>query len=425
MTRPRADPRSLAELEALVARLDPRAPIGAEGALAVLRDGLGASVRTDDARYFGMPHASPLDAAVAADALVSEANPELATLEHAPFAVVAEARALQWVGERLGVAGDGVFTGGGAESNLSALLVALSRDPAFATGGVRALAKEPRVYASIEAHPSVVRAARLSGLGDAAVQPVAVDESGAMRADALRDAIGKDVAAGRAPLLVVATAGTTARGAFDPLHDAADAAARSGALLHVDAAWGGMLAFSSRSDALAGIERADTVAFDAHKGLFAPLGTGMLFVKDEDALVRTFGVRAGYLPRGDARDPVRRGLRWSRRFDGARVLAVLATLGDEGIRRRIDRFSALADRLSARLAARGFRVLPRSPLPVVGFGEGEAPARLAALADQAFARAGARIVVARTPSGARFLRAAVGSLRTTADDVDALVDALA
>ncbi len=422
MHEPRPPP-SRSELESLLDRLDPSAPPGAQAALAGLREGLASSVDTAGARYFGMPHAAPLDAAVEAAWLATAYNPELAVTEHAPFAVLAERRAIAWVGARLGVTGEGAFTTGGAESNLSALLVALARDDAYRRGGVRALPREPRIYASREAHPSVDRAARAAGLGDEAVCRVAVDEQGAMRPGELRAAIHRDLSRGMAPQLIVATAGTTTRGAFDPLDDVADVAARVGAALHVDAAWGGLLAFSSRRAALHGLERADSVAFDAHKGLFSPLGTGMLFVKEAGALRRTFGVHAGYLPRR-ARDPVHEGLRWSRRFDGAPVVAALAAEGDDGLRARVDAMLRLADRLASRLAEAGFVLLPRSPLPVVGFAAGEPRARLAALRAQALARAGAHVVVTRLPSGSSFLRAAVGSSRTTEQDIDALVDAL-
>lgn len=425
MTRPTVD-----ALSRSLDTLDPAHPVALDEALEVLSRGLATSRRTSAPRYLGLPHAAPLPSAVLADLLASTENPELATFEHAPFAALAEARAASLVGARLGLPSHhGTFTSGGAESNLAAVLVSLAADPGWRARGVRGLRRAPVVYASNEAHATVWRAARLAGLGDEAVRGVAVDRAGAMRLDALADAMGKDVAAGRAPLLVVATAGTTAAGAFDPLDGIATLASVRGARLHVDAAWGGMLAFGTAdAPALEGIARADSVAFDPHKGLFCPLGTGLFFTRTREDAHRAFSQRAPYLPRDDARDARSHGLAWSRRFVGLRVLLPLVVDGWSGIAAHVDGMLALGERLAARLSEQEMRLGPRSPLPVVTFvgpRAGQDTARWAAgAAAHVEATLGATLAIARAPSGRRSLRAAIVSRHTTASDVDAVAAAL-
>ncbi len=421
---------SVAALTAALDALDPARPVSLERALEVVGRGLTTSTRTGHPRYLGLPHATPLESSALADLLVSVENPALATFEHAPFAALAEARAAALVGARLGLpAHHGVFTSGGAESNLSAVLVALAAQPGWRARGVRGLAREPAIYASHEAHATVWRAARLAGLGDDAVRGVAVDRAGAMRLDALADALGRDVARGRAPLLVVATAGTTGSGAFDPLEGAAALATSRGARLHVDAAWGGLLAFSSAHPAaLLGLHLADSVAFDPHKALFSPLGTGLFFTRTRAEAHAAFSQSAPYLPRDDSRDARAHGLAWSRRFVGLRVLLPLVTEGWRGIEARVDAMLALGDRLATRLAAEGMRLGPRSPLPVVTF-TGPRPGQDSAQwVDEALAyaraRAGATLAVTRTPAGARRARAAIVSPHTSAEDVDAVAAAV-
>lgn len=421
---------SVAELTARLDTLDPARPVALGDALDTLTRGLATSRRTWDARYLGLPHASPLPSAALADLLVSTENPELATFEHATFAVLAEARAAALVAARLGIASHhGVFTSGGAESNLAAVLVALAAAPAWRARGVRGLERAPTIYASREAHATVWRAARLAGLGDEAVRGVAVDERLAMRPDALADAMGKDVAAGRAPLLVVATAGTTATGAFDPLDPLATLAAARGARLHVDAAWGGMLAFGAEGSAsLPGLARADSVAFDPHKSIFAPLGTGLFFTRARDDAHAAFSQRAPYLPRDDSRDPRSHGLVWSRRLVGLRVLLPLVVEGWAGVAAHVDRMLGLGARLARRLAEEDMKLGPRSPLPVVTFTgsrDGQDSARwLAAAAARVDEQLDATITLVRAPSGRRSLRAAIVSRHTTDEDVDRIAGAL-
>ena len=421
-----------AQLRAAVERLDPDAPMSVDDALAWAIEGMRADARTGHARDFGMFQAAPTALSVVADALVSADNPQLATYEHAPFAVEAEAHLVRLFARRFGLpdGASGQLTSGGAEANLLALSLALHHVfPDIASRGLRGLPRDPVVYASAEAHPTVVRAARVVGLGDEAVRLVAVDGAQRMRGDALRDAIGRDRQAGRVPMCIVATVGTTATGAIDPVDELADVAAREGAFLHVDAAWGGMLALSSKAVLVRALGRSGAITFDPHKALSAPLGTGMLLARDASLMARAFSVQAGYMPRDTERDPFTRGLAWSRRFLGLRVLLPLAVAGWAGLRRDADRALALGRRLAQGLACGGFTRVNDTPLPLVCVTDEAAPpasrtAHLARIAREAAEQTGADLTLCRLPGGARALRAAVTSRLTTEGDVDLVVDAL-
>jgi glutamate/tyrosine decarboxylase-like PLP-dependent enzyme len=382
-------------------------------------------------RYFGLFNPAPAALAVVADALVSGYNPQLATRGHAPWPVAVEEHLLREVGERFGWArGDvrGAFTSGGGEANTTALLCALAASfPEVLERGVRALPGEPRLYVSAEGHATIARAARLAGLGAAAVRTIPADGAQRMKPSALREAIAKDRADGASPFLVVATVGTTSSGAVDPLLEIATLAERAGAWLHVDAAWGGLAALVPElRTSIEGIARADSITFDAHKAMSAPMGTGMFLTRKQGVLERVFADRTGYMPRDGASDPYARSMQWSRRFLGLRVLLPLAAAGWDGYAASLRRQVALADRLRAALVGRCWRIVNDTPLPIVCFvdAERESGRFLDAVARAVAASGGGWISVPRFASGGRALRACVNNHRTEERDIDRLVDAL-
>jgi aromatic-L-amino-acid decarboxylase len=158
----------------------------------------------------------------------------------------------------------------------------------------------------------------------------------------------------------------------------------------------------------------------------APMGTGALLVRHAGALERVFTDRSGYMPRGAAGDPYARGLPWSRRFLGLRVLLPLAAAGWDGYAATLRMQTALAERLRAGLRARGWRVVNDTPLPVVCFVDGARSDGkfLGAVARAVIADRGGWVSVPRFANGARALRACVNNHRTTEADIDALLDAL-
>jgi aromatic-L-amino-acid/L-tryptophan decarboxylase len=224
------------------------------------------------------------------------------------------------------------------------------------------------LYASTEAHHSITKLAQAIGLGASAVRAVTVDDAHQLDVDELARMVAGDRSAGRAPFLVVATAGTTSGGAIDPLAALAALTIDHRLHLHVDAAWAGAVALSdNHRHLLDGIELADSITIDAHKWLSAPMGAGVLLTPHATALQRAFAIDAGYMPSAETVDPYMTGLQWSRRFAGLKVFLALATTGRTGIGAQIDRDMALGDQLRAGLSDDGWQLRNRTALPIVCF----------------------------------------------------------
>jgi aromatic-L-amino-acid decarboxylase len=327
-------------------------------------------VHVNHPRYFGLFNPTPSFPAQCAERIVAAFNPQLASRTTSPAAADIEFHVLAALARRLGLAEQtrGSFTTGGAEANYTAVLLALCRaDPAFASRGVRALAGDPVLYASRDSHLAWIKIARQAGLGDEAVHLIATDGSGRMDCRVLVEAIDADRASGRLPFLVVATAGTTNAGMIDPLCACASAAAEYGLWLHVDAAWGGALAASPHHrQALAGIERADSVTVDAHKWFATTMGCGVFLTCHPQLLSTAFHVNTRYMPSHQAIvDPFVSSVQWSRRFLGLRLFASLATVGWEGHAAHVEHSLTLAAELATALTARGWWIVNDSRTGVV------------------------------------------------------------
>jgi aromatic-L-amino-acid decarboxylase len=210
----------------------------------------------------------------------------------APALVQLEASVLRWLCDvfELPAGSQGVLTPGGSISTLSALVAARTAElgEQFLDG---------TLYVSDEVHHSVSKSARIAGLPADAVRVVPSDDGLRLDPEALRKAVVRDREAGHRPFLVVASAGTINTGVVDPLEAIADVAEQEGLWLHVDGAYGGFFQLTERGrEALRGIERADTITLDPHKGLFLPYGTGCLLARDGAALRHAHEAVAHYLP---------------------------------------------------------------------------------------------------------------------------------
>ena len=408
-------------------------------ALDFVADGLWrGQVHTPHPRYFGLFNPAPSTMSIAADALVAGFNPQLAAASHSPFAVEVEHFLIRSFGDRLGYpasAIDGTFTSGGAEANHTALLAALTRAcPAFARGGVRALPAQPVLYVSSESHHSFVKAARLCGLGTDAVRAVATDATWRLDPGALRACIDEDRWAGLAPVLIVASVGTTAGGTVDPVNDLVEIAGSESIWLHVDAAWGGAAAICAPEirEAVGAIGRADSITVDAHKWLSVPMAAGIFLTRHVDALERAFRVETGYMPASETwsgGDPYAKSIQWSRRFIGLKVYLSLVVAGWDGYAAVVRNMIALGDRLRTELQAAGWRVVNQTILPVACFVDASRPGGadagyLRAVADRVNGSGRAWISTVRLGGTVDALRACITNHRTGPDDVRALVRAL-
>jgi aromatic-L-amino-acid decarboxylase len=304
-------------------------------------------------RFFGWVHGAGTPAGVLAELLAATMNSNVGGREHA--AVYVEREVIAWFIELFGfpaAGASGILTSGTSMGNLLAVIAA--RDGALGStartaglGGARLTA-----YAGAGAHDSIAKAMRAAGLGEDALRLVPVDERFAVDAGTLRERIAADRAAGAQPFLAIATAGSVDVGAFDPIDALADVCASEGLWLHVDGAFGALaVASPAHSHLVTGIDRADSLAFDAHKWLHAPYAVGCVLFRDERAHRAAFASNPEYLARADRGTAAGApwftdyGLELSREFRALKVWFTLRHFGIERLGASIARTCALATTL--------------------------------------------------------------------------------
>ena len=307
-------------------------------------------------RFFGFVFGGAMPAALAADWLTVAWDQNAGLYAAAPAAAVVEKVAGEWLAELFGLpptvtAG---FVTGAQMANFTALAAArhevLRRsgwdvERAGLTGAPRI-----RVLVGAERHDTIDRAVRFLGLGTDNLVPVPVDDQGRMRADGLGAVLAEEAG----PAIVCAQVGNVNTGAIDPVGEICDVAHAAGAWVHVDGAFGLWAAVSPRlRPLLAGVERADSWATDAHKWLNVPYDSGLVFCAHPEAHRGAMTVRAGYLIHDDAgeRDPLDHNPEFSRRARGFAVYAAIRSLGRTGIVDLVERSCALARRFAERLGA--------------------------------------------------------------------------
>ncbi len=252
-------------------------------------------------RFFGYV-SSPGTPVNALGAMLQAAwNINVTCWRSAPSATEVEHVTIKWLKEMLGYPADadGLFTSGGSMANFAGLAAARSaKAPANVVREGLAGQKRMCLYASRESHFSIRKAAGMLGLGESNVREVSTTDSLQIDLDDLDRLVSQDVAAGHLPFCVVANAGTTATGAFDPIGDLADFARRHDMWLHVDAAYGGFAALAPSARPLFDrIGEADSVALDPHKWLYLPMGTGCVLYRDPDWARAAFSHEAEYTRR--------------------------------------------------------------------------------------------------------------------------------
>ncbi len=341
--RPGQPPTSASSLE-LLSRGLPGDGIGAISALREAECFLDESLAQSRPRFFGYVGSSGLEVGVLAEALSASHDVNMASV--AATATMVEQQLIQWVSEFVGFgATHGVVTSGGMLSNLTALAVAREH----ALPGTRQTGSNGKgtLYISAEAHSSVDRSAELLGLGSNAVRAIPIDENRRMDVGVLESQIQADIANGFVPVAVVATAGTTLTGAVDPIRAISDVCKRNRVWLHVDGAYGLPAAATATAGALFdGISLADSATIDAHKWLFVPKACGVLLVRNNEALLATFGHAASYMVDADE-NPVDRTLEYSRPFRSLKLWVAFRAHGADAIRAALEDNVKLAQRLAA------------------------------------------------------------------------------
>lgn len=396
-------------------------------------------------RYFGQFNPTPLAIGVWADALCSSLNQNAGAWRNGPTSAMVESQVIRWLCELIGYGGEafGVLASGGSEANLIALKCARDRagERRVSVEGVRALDRELTIYTSEQCHFSVEKSLDILGLGRESLRKIKTDDRFHIRTDDLRAAIKADVDAGRRPFCIVGVAGTTSTGVIDPLPELAEIAREYDCWFHVDAAYGGALAFSDTHKAkLRGVELADSITFDPHKWMFVPFSCGATLVRDGGQVLRdSFDMSPEYLSedRGfpDAEyDFFRYGQMGTRRFNSLKLWMCFKFMGKSGYSATVNRHIELTQHLAARLdelpdfervgeietAVCCFRYLPEGlrAMPLIE------QDRVQQNLQQRIERSGKAFFPSTILHGRRVLRVNVNSYLTEQRHVDDLVESL-
>jgi aromatic-L-amino-acid decarboxylase len=396
-----------------------------EGLLATLERAAAKGFETAGPGYLAFVPGGGLLSAAIADFLACALNRFTGLAAAAPGLVALEVSVLRWLCDLFDLppGAAGILTSGGSLANLTAVVTAraalLGEDFQTAT-----------VYASSQAHHSVAKAARLAGLPAAALRTVPCTAELRMDLDALASMIDDDRRAGRRPFLLVGSGGTTNTGTVDPLTGMAGVARRGDLWLHVDAAYGGFFQLTGRGrQRLRGIELADSIALDPHKGLFLPYGTGALLVREGE---RLRAAHSGAAPKGDYLRDIARlgglqdfadyGPELSRDFRGLRVWLPLHLHGVSAFREALDEKLDLAQHAHGALSATaGLEVPWRPDLSVVAFRTAGSDGDDRRLLDRV--NDSRRVLLSSTDiHGRRHLRLAILSHRTHRDRVEEAIE---
>jgi glutamate/tyrosine decarboxylase-like PLP-dependent enzyme len=407
---------------------DPVAVI--DGLVRDVEDGI---VGSTSGRFFGFVIGGALPVALAADWLTSTWDQNGASYACSPAAAVAEEVCGAWLKTLLGLpqAASFAFVTGCQMAHATAL--AAARHKLLQDRGVdverSGLAGAPqlRVLTSENRHESIIRAARLLGIGTDAIELLPCDELGAISLAALAAALEQS---GDSPTIVCLQAGDLNTGAFDPFERACALAHAARAWVHVDGAFGLWAATSPRYRHLvAGVELADSWATDGHKWLNLPFDTGFVFVADPAAHSAVFAQPTSYaIPAEGVREPKDWNPEWSRRARGFVVYAALRALGRSGVAEMVERCCGLATRLVDDLATLpGVEVLarPRINQGLVRFlaANGQHDRRTDRIIE-AIQESGTAWFGGTTWRGKRAMRISVCNWRTTESDVGQTVAAV-
>ncbi len=320
----------------------PRTGLGEAEALRRLAQIVAATPTTSGPRFVNQLFAGRERLATAAEIVTAALNTSMYTFKAAGPQVLIEREVIERMLAKASMTGgDGMFTPGGSLSNLAAMIIARnefepeSRERGF-DGRIATL------YVSAESHYSIKKNAGMIGLGRGNVRPVKSDTSGRMIPAELEKQINADRAAGLRPFLIIATSGTTVMGAFDPLPPLADIAQRESLWLHVDGAFGGTALMHPRTRKLMnGIDRADSLTWDAHKAMGVPLTCSVVLTKRPGLMQKHFDESASYLFQQDFEheqawlNPGVKSLQCGRRNDALKLWAQWQSLGDDGYESRV------------------------------------------------------------------------------------------
>jgi glutamate/tyrosine decarboxylase-like PLP-dependent enzyme len=427
-------PRRLAtrpEMERRLGEPPPEEPRGFDGILDRLeRDVLPFADRTGHPGYFAFIPGSGTWPGALGDFIASACNIENSSWLLSAGPSQLELTVLDWFKEWIGYPPEsaGVLVSGGSAANMTALACARETLLGAMSDGVVA-------YVSDQAHSSMARAARMLGFRPDQLRVLPTDERFRMRPDALVAAMDNDLAAGRRPLFVGASAGSTNTGAIDPLPELARICRERGAWFHVDGAYGGFAALTERGGRwLAGIEQADSVTLDPHKWLYQPYECGCLLVREGHLLREAFEITPDYLKDAEVVEAevnfADRGVQLSRMCRALKLWVSLEYFGVGAFREAIDNSLDLARLAQARIEASDeLELLVPPALGVVcfrrrfgGVDDEDELARLNAGLVDGLAESGEGLISSTRLRGRYALRMCVLNHSSTARDVERALD---
>ncbi len=310
--------------------------------------------------------AEMLTAALGAQCMVWDTSPAAAELEE---------MMMNWLRTMTGLPPDwqGVIQDTASTSTLAAILSAREKASTYDINDTGFTGMEKlRAYCSTETHSSAEKAVKIAGIGRKNLVKIAVDAEYRMDATLLKQALARDIASGFRPLIVVATLGTTGCTSVDPLNEIAEVCSEYGVWLHVDAAYGGTaLLLPEYRWMIEGIEKADSFVFNPHKWMFTNFDCSAYFVKDKEALIRTFEILPEYLKtgnRGLVNDYRDWGIPLGRRFRSLKLWFVIRSFGLTQLQEKIREHIRMAQWFKFQLVAQpGFEVMAPVPLSLVCF----------------------------------------------------------
>lgn len=391
---------------------------------------VGAGLVPSHGGHLGYIPGGGIYASSLADYLAAVTNEYAGVRFAGPGAVEMEDAVLDWMAALVGFPEEagGNLASGGSVASLIAVVTAREATGLRARDYDRAV-----VYSTPHAHHCLHKALHVAGVGEAVRRDVPLDGDSRMRAGALAELVAADRARGLRPWLVFASAGTVDVGAIDPLSEIADVAERENLWFHVDGAYGGFFALLKEiRPALAGLERADSVVLDPHKGMFLPYGTGAVLVRDGKNLAEAHASGASYLQ--DTVEAERRGPspasvspELTKHFRGLRVWLPLLLYGEAPFKACLREKLALARYFRDRIEALGFEAGPEPQLSVVTYRwvpeTGDANAFNRALVEETH-RDGRVFLSSTTVDGTFLLRMAALAFRTHLHTIDLALEVL-
>lgn len=410
---------------------------GGADPLALLARVVADSNHLHHPRYVGHQVTSPLPWSALLDLVGAFLNNGTAVYEMGPVSTAMERSVIRWFAGRIGFEpglADGVLTHGGSAGNLTALLAARQQAaPCDVWEEGLVSAGELCLIASDQTHYSVRRSAQIMGLGGRNVAAIPTDDRFRMRPEALAAMLRRLKLEGRKAVAVVASAGSTATGAIDPLDAIADLCTEHGVWMHVDGAHGGAAVVSDRlRDTLQGIERADSVVIDAHKMLLAPALATLVVFRNGRRSFETFSQQAAYIfgsqdPAETWYDLAQRTLECTKRMLGLQVYASLNVLGTDFFAAYVERMVELGRAFGERIAKRPHWELatePQSNIVCFRYAPPHLPDADAFQTQvrDTIVREGSYYLVKTTLRGKTYLRCTLINPRTELSDLDALME---